>query len=226
MPRRAAEAKAASMAAGAGEQQGRGAGDDQHGDGRDHGPVPRLRVLAHDKPCDGGDCEHDGHKEPGDLLDEKLTGCAALLGLADQVHDLADGCVGADLGDLDVQAAGQVGCAGVDGIAHSDLGGNGFTCKGGLVDVGTTHDDLAVHRHVLARADADQVADLDLAEVDFLLGTVADHAGHVGGQVDELLDGPLCARGATTDELSEDDEDEGQPTGCDEEPDGDGGDDG
>src|SRR5262249_9182372 len=152
----------------------------------------------------------DGNEKAGDLLDDELAWRLGALGLADELGDLADGGVFADLGDAEVDDGGEVGGAGVDGLAGGDLGGNGLTSEQGLGDGGGAAGHHAVNGEVLAGADADDVADLDLAEGDFDFRAGADDSGHVGGALDQVFDGALGAPGALADELVGDQEDEGE----------------
>src|SRR5690606_37905239 len=89
----------------------------------------------------------------------------------------------------------------------------GFTGERGLVEQGAAILDDAVDRKVLAGTDADEVADLHGGDGDFFLAAVDDAAGLVGGEADELFDGPLRAPGALADELIGDEQEEGQSAG-------------
>ena len=151
----------------------------------------------------------------GSLLESAaMIRSIAILGslcLADKFGDFADGGVSTNFGAAQVKRAGEIGGAGVDGLAHLDFVWGGFAGERGLVEGGAAEGDDAVDREVFAWADADDVADFDLRERHFALAGVINEASDIGGELDELLDHALGAEGGAAQDLVGNEEDEGHP---------------
>ena len=108
----------------------------------------------------------------------------------DQFAHAAQRRVLAGAADLDFQDAGQVLRAGKNLVAGLLVHRQRFAGDGGLVERTLAADDDAVRRHVVAGADADDVADGKFAGGHFLLAAVLfEAAGLGGGEFDERFNG-------------------------------------
>ena len=153
------------------------AGDDQHGHGRDQAG---LRVAGQQRPAgEGGQGDGDHHRDehPGDPVGEALDVGLAGLGVLHEPDDLGQGGLGPDRGGSHGQHAAGVHRGAGHRIADRLLDGHRLAGEHGLVDRAGAVDHLAVGGDLLARADAQQVADHYLLDRHHDLLAVAHHAG-------------------------------------------------
>ena len=198
-----------------GDEQGPGAGDDEHGDRAlgGHGlRVGRARLRG-EEPHDQRHHQDDGDVVGGDPLDELLLLALRALGFADQLLDLADGRLALDGGDLDVDLSREVRGACVHGRARLHLDRDGFARERRLVDARGARAHGAVGGEVLAGADAHDRPLRKLRERNLALrARLVDEARDVGGQLDQLADRALRAPGrAREDEFAEPEEERQEP---------------
>ena len=146
--------------------------DDQDGDGggeREGQPGAAADPVA--ERADG-DRDHDRDEDAGDAVGEALHRRLPRLRVGDEPRDLRERGVRADaLGPDDEPAADVDGRAG-DRVADADLDGNALAGEERLVDGGVALDDGAVGRDLLAGADDEEVADLQLLDRDAPLAAV------------------------------------------------------
>ena len=150
------------------------AGDDQHRDRGDEA-VGEARLGAPDAPGGEGQQRHDDHgrHEPaGDLVGQPLDRRAAALRFGDELHDLRQHRVAPDLPRLDDERAALVHGAADDLRADLLRHRHGLAGDHQLVDGAAALHDRAVDRHLLARAHAQPVADVDAVELHLLFGPV------------------------------------------------------
>ena len=162
---------------GRGEAERARARDDQDGDGRDE-RVRHSRLRADQRPGDEREHrgrDHGGHEVGRHRVGQALDGRAGALRLADHAHDLREQGLGADpLGAHD-EAAGRVHRGPDDALARVLLDRHRLAGHHRLVHRARALGDDAVHRHLLARPDPQQVADLDLLERHVLLAPIRRH---------------------------------------------------
>ena len=186
-----------------GQDQGAGAGHDEHGQGRHHVDRPRVG-RAGGPPVEArgvGDREDDGRRDqdggqepPGVAVGRPLDRRAVLLGLGQEPDDPAEGGLGPDLVGPDDQAAEAVDRAREGRVALALVDGHRLAGQGRLVDGRPPLDDRAVGGDPLAGPDDDPVADDEGGRLDLDLLAVAEHAGGPGPEVEESLNvapGPL-----------------------------------
>ena len=192
------------------EPQGAGAGDDEHRDRVEEG-IGEPRLGPEDGPDDEGqgrDRQDDRHEVGRDDVGQALDRGAGPLGLAHHPHDLGEHRLGAHpLGPHD-EAPGAVDRAADEGRPGRLRDGDRLAGDHRLVDGARAFEDHAVGRDLLARPDAEPVADLDQVEGDVLFApVVAESAGHLGGEAQERLDGARRpAPGLQFEHLAEQDE--------------------
>ncbi len=110
----------------------------------------------------------------------------------------------AGLGDFDFQQPGQILGAGEDLFADLLVHRQRFAGDVGLIDRALTRLNDAVRGDVVAGADAEEIADDELAGGDFFLTTAAKATGFGRGEFDEGLDGsPGAGGGAGFDDLAQ-----------------------
>ena len=178
MPRRAAAESAATMAVGVARMKAQGQLKMM--------TEMTLSSLPGEGPDQRGDDQHqrgvEAHVLVHDLHDRQL----GFLRRQDQLAHAAQRGVGARAADLDLQHAGQVLRAGEDFVARLLVRRQRFAGDGGLVERALAAEDDAVRRHVVAGADADDIADRQVLGGDFLLALRGDAAGFGGGELDEV----------------------------------------
>ena len=132
-----------------------------------------LPVLG--RPVDDGCAdEGDRNQEIGHLIGKVLDRCPAGLGFFDEVDDLGQGRIGADLLDADDQVARFDDAAGIDRRFFLLDGRVRFARNGRLVDGGIAADDAAVDTDLFAQVDGDEVAPLQRFDGDFSFMAVFD----------------------------------------------------
>ena len=190
-----------------GEAERAGAGDDQHADGGDQ-PIGQARLRPDEEPGeegDDGDGDDGGHEPGGDLVGQALDRRPAALGLAHHLHDAGQQRVAADLlGAQDQRARAVEGAA--DHLVAGRLGdGHGFAGDHGFVDEPLALEHQGIHRHLLAGAEAQAVADDDRFQRHVGFRSVgADAARLLRRQIEQRADGAAGARaGAEFQHLAE-----------------------
>ena len=140
----------------------------------------------------GGD-HHPGYQGRGDAVGQALSGAlAGLLGLHDG-HDAGQGVVGGGGGHGHFQHAGAVDGTGEHLVAGTGLHGDGLTGDGGGVQTGVPGGDTTVGGQAFPRAHHQRVAHDQIGRVHGLLGSLTQHPGLVGGQIQQ---GAQAAPGA------------------------------
>ena len=165
-----------------------GARDDQHGDG---GGECGGNVAGEHEPADERrerDPDHDRNEDGRDAIDEALDGRLAGLCLGDEMRDLRESRVGADLRRLDHEASGHVDRRARDVIAGRNLHGDGLTGEHRLIERGAPFDDAPVGGDLLARPDDEQVAYHELVDRHEHLVAVAEDAGVLRAELEESAD--------------------------------------
>ncbi len=181
---------------GRGESECAGTGDDEHGDGGDHG-VGEARLGAPNRP--GGESKHsncnDQRHEPGaHLIRKALDRGTATLGLGHHLHDTRQNGVAPDFLGAHHESARLVHRAADDGIADALGDRHRFARDHRLVDGAAPFDDLTIDRDTLAGPDTQEVTDRDKLEPHILLAAVRIHAARrFGREVQQSAD---CAAGA------------------------------
>ncbi len=155
--------------AGGGENEGAGAGHNE--DGGD-----AAQILG-ERPDEGAEHEDQRGVKSHVLVDDAHDRQFGLFGGKDQSADAAERGVLARAGDADLDGAGEILRAGKHFVAGFFVHGKRFAGDGGLVERALSVNDGAVGGHVVARADADDVPDGELAGGDFLLAGGGDAAG-------------------------------------------------
>ena len=167
------------------------AGDDQDRHRSDKA-IGHARLRTPDRP---GDERDDGgrndqrHEPAGDLIGEPLDGRAAALGLRHHLHDLRQHRVAANLVGAHHEGAALVHRAADHPVARALADRHGLPGQHGFIDRAPPLDDLAVHRDLLARPDAQPVADLHRIECDLLVRAVrADEPRSLGLEIEQRAD--------------------------------------
>ncbi|MCY1301779.1 hypothetical protein D9M70_514120 [compost metagenome] len=146
-----------------GQTEGARAGDDQHRDRGDQSVrEARLRSQPHpDREGDNGDRDDRWNEPAGNLVGEALDRGAGALGLRHHLHDPRQHRVAPDLASLHDEAARLV--HGAADEFRADLLGDGHRLASdhGFIDRAAALHKRAVDRNLLARADAQLVADGD-----------------------------------------------------------------
>ena len=175
-----------------GKTQRAGAGDNQHGDGRQQG-IGERRGRAPDRPYSEGEqrgCNDCGHEPAGDHVGEALDGCAGTLCLGDQRDDAGEHGIGAHVLGAHDQCAGGVDRAADEPVTR--VLGDGHCLAGHhcFVDCAGARQNDAVRRHGIAGADAEAIAAVDVVDRDLLIGAVSANAERgLGRQVQQCADG-------------------------------------
>ena len=121
-----------------------------------------------------------------------------MFGLQDQFLHAAQGRIGADLGNFDIQRAGQVDRAAEDISAHVFVHRQRLARDGGLVDRAAARHDAAVAGDVVSGPHAHDVAGDQVFGFDFNFAAAAHYLGRVRRrQADERFDTHARAQGAT-----------------------------
>ena len=123
---------------------------------------------------DGYANEGNGHQEIGHFIGKVLDWCPAGLGFFDEVDDLGQGRIGADLLDADDQVARFDDAAGIDRRFFLLDGRVRFARNGRLVDGGIAADDAAVNTDLFAQVDGDEIAPLQRFDGDLAFMAVFD----------------------------------------------------
>ena len=145
---------------------------------------------------DGCADEGDGNQEVGHLIGKVLDRRPAGLGFFDEVDDLGQGRVGADLFDADDQVARFDDAARIDRrffLLNSRIG---FARNGGLVDGGIAADDAAVDADLFAQVDGDEVAPLQRFDRDLAFMAVFDEPDVALVQFEEARNLTACLFGS------------------------------
>jgi hypothetical protein len=149
---------------GRGQSQRAGAGDEQHGDGmrqRARRRVAGQQPAAESQSRQHADRRHEARRDAvGELLHRQLGG----LGVVDHLHDAGEHGVAAHRGGAQREAAGAVDAAADDRVARRLGHRQRFAGDEGLVHRRAAVLDDAVGGHAVARAHAQQVADLHLVD--------------------------------------------------------------
>ena len=149
-------------------------GDDEHGHRGDERVAERGRRPP-DQPGherQHGDQDDDGHEPAGHLVGHPLDGRATALRCCHHVDDLGEQRICTDLLGTHHEAAGLVHGPGGD-LRPDGLGNrNRLTRHHRLVDVALAFGELAVDRHLLARAHAQQLSDLDGVDLHGLVAPI------------------------------------------------------
>src|SRR5262249_50240865 len=151
--------------------------DDQHRDRGLQGEREAwLGSLVQHHPADKGQRSQDQdgwHKYFGDAVGQTLHGRLGALGLLDKPHDLRERRVLADLRGFEDEAARLVQRGADDLLSGSLLDRQAFAGQHALVERRAALFDDTVYRHLLARADAYVIADLDRFDRNVLFGPIA-----------------------------------------------------
>jgi len=156
------------------------------------------------------DYQQDRHKPLGVTVGEALDFALPLLRFPNEVGDLPQLGIVADLHRANFQNPELIERARKDFIADGFVNGNGLTCQGRLIDRRATGDDDAINRNPFAGTNDDNIADLDLLKRNFRLITAPLDSGSFRGKFQQLLqsavgfcDGVMLQ--CTADEHDEDD---------------------
>ena len=166
-----------------------GAADDQHGDAAGQGVA---EALAYEQPHDGGDHrdgDDGGDEDAGDLVSDLGDGGLGGGCVGDHLDYLAEGRILADTGGPALYEAALVERGGGDGVALRLVHGDALAGQGALVHGAVAFKHNAVHGYILARADDEDVALLDLVHPDRDLLPVAQDGGGLGRELHEALEG-------------------------------------
>jgi hypothetical protein len=168
-----------------GEPQRAGAGDDQDGDG---GAEGGTWWRAEQQPRgQSEDREHEDRRDEhrDDLVDERLDGGLARLGLLGQHGELGQLGVGAETLRGHDEDAVEVRGTGQDGSSRRDLDRVGLTGHRGGVDRGCSAHHLAVRGDALAGPDHEPLPHPQLTDRYHLLAALAPHPHHAGRQLSD-----------------------------------------
>ena len=171
------------------ESERAGAGDDEHGDGGGKGSRRVVGGGGGEPEPERGRGQRDDarHEHCGDAIGEPLHVGLTGLRCFDEPADLRERRVGTHpRGPDDEPAAGVHGRAG-DRVARTDLDGHRFAGQQRGVDRRRALFDDAVRRHLLARADDEQVADHELVDGDPYLGPIAEHGDVLRAELEQRL---------------------------------------
>ena len=155
-----------------------GAGDDQHRDRGDKA-VGEARLRTPDRPGGKGeqrDRNHGRHEPAGDLVGHPLNRRAAALRLGDELHDLRQHRVAADLSRSMISAPDWFMVPPMTVAPVSFVTGIDSPVTMRFVDGAAAFDDNAIDRHLFAGPHAQPVADMDLIERHFFLAAVGANA--------------------------------------------------
>ena len=177
---------------GRGQAERAGARDDQDGDGVHQGVGQPGRGA--DEPPDPerqhGDRDDGGHEVRRDPVGEALDRGSAPLRLAHELDDLGEERVASDALGAHHEAPGPVDRAAGDPVARPLLHRDRLAGDHRLVDGAPALEDDAVDRHLLTRADAEPVADLEPFERCVRLAPVlGEAAGRLRLESEERPDG-------------------------------------
>ena len=150
-----------------------GAGDDEHRDDADPGLLGRTEQRSRRRGDHGGP-ESEPEQPAGGLVGQSLGAAGRGLRLGDQTLDAGQGGVVPDGGDPHPQRVVGGDRAGDDVVADLAPDRLGLAGDHRLVDVGPTVDHLAVGRHPAARADDDDVPELEIGRADGDDGVAVD----------------------------------------------------
>jgi hypothetical protein len=146
-------------------------------------------VNRPDGECGDRDQDDSRHEPARDLIGQALDRRAGALRLRDHLYDLGQHGVAADLFRAHDEAAGAIERAGDYLAAHFLADRHGFAGHHRFVQRRSAFDNLAVHRHLLARPDAEPVADLQSRDLDFFVGAVRPNAARgLWREVEQRLD--------------------------------------
>ena len=175
---------------GRGEAHGARAGDDHDADeGREREGEPRLRPEHEpDDERAGRDQEHGRDEDLADPVGQALDRGLGALRALDQLDDPGERRVAPDARRAHHERAGRVDGGADDLVAGCLRGGDRLAGEHRLVDRGHALDHDAVDRHLVAGADAQEVAGHDDRELDVLLDPVTDPAGGRRLEPDEAAD--------------------------------------
>ena len=120
----------------------------------------------------------------GQFLDRRFAG----LRIFDQFDDLRQGSIFANPGSLELECASLVERAADDIVASFLFDRQAFTGQHRFVHGRIAFSYLPIHRDAFARADEDQVADLDFVSGNFLFLTIANHARDLGLELHQFAD--------------------------------------
>ena len=142
--------------------------------------------------------DHDRDEDGGDPVDETLDRSLPGLRLGDEPRDLREGGLAPDTRCADDETPVGVDRASCDFRSSCDIDRRRLAGQQRLVDGGVAFDDLAVGRNLLAGADHEQVAALDLLDRHRDLGPVPQHARLLRADVEQRADrgarATACAR--------------------------------
>ena len=150
---------------------------------------PRLRPEG--QPGHEGQRRQDEHDRDEDLADpvgQALDGGLAALGPTDHLDDPGEGGLAAHPGRPEDERAGRVEGGPDDLVADRPVDRDGLAGDHRLVDRRSALDDDPVDRHLVAGPDPDQVARIDLGQVDVDFAARPDDAGRLRGQTDQAPD--------------------------------------
>ena len=153
--------------------------------------------------------EHDRYEDAGGAVGEALLRRLGALRVLDEADDAGQRRVAADRRRADGQDALGVDGRPGDGVPGLLVDGDGLAGEHRLVDGAASLGDLAVDRHLLARADADQLSDGDGGDGDerLLAGARVDDAGVLGAELEQGADGAARSRlGSGLEPASEEEE--------------------
>ncbi len=156
--------------------------------------IGQSRLRAERCPrdeCDDGDEDHRRHEPARHLIGEALDRRARPLGRRDHLDDPGEHGVTADLvGAHDEAAAPIEGAA--DELRPGLLGHrHGFSGHHGFIEGGSSFQQHAVDRNLLAGPDPQAIADIDGVERDVLVAAVGAHpAGGLRREIEQCANRP------------------------------------
>ena len=131
---------------------------------------------------------HDGRVDFRELRDEALALGLALRGVLHEVQDLRGRRLAERLRRTDPQHARQVHAARQDFFVRADAPGHALAREGDRVQVRAAFQDDAVHGHLLAGLDDDDLAGRDRFGCDRHDTAVSFHMGRIGPDVHQVGD--------------------------------------
>ena len=174
-----------------------GASDDQHRDGIDQ-RMSQSRLGAGEVPDNErrhGDQHDGGHEPAGNLVGQCLDRRARSLCIRNHADDLRQHRVAANAVGAHHQRSGAIDRRTRDSLPRHFFNRHRLARDHRLIDRAAALHDEPVDRHLLARPDAQQVADVDMLEGDVLLDTIFDAARGLWRKAEQRPD--RCAgRGA------------------------------
>ena len=135
-----------------------------------------------------------GTNQPGDFIGQALNRCAAALRLRDHLDDLREHGFAADTLRFDDNAAGLIDGAAGHAITAALLDRHWLAGDHRLIDAGFAFEHSPVHRHFVARTNAEPVAFSHFIEWNVALFAIANDARSIWRQPEQRAD---CAAGAT-----------------------------